>query len=376
MSGTSADGIDAVLVEFRGPSSKPKWKILNFASISYPDSLREAVVQFGQGKLFSGSEFLEVLEAVTEFHAKAAQLCDPQSQSELVGCHGQTLWHRPPEKDRRGGSLQVLQAPLLAQLLNKTIIYDFRAADIALGGHGAPLVPKPDVALLGRVGGWRAVLNLGGIANLTLIPPQNGPDRLASIIGWDCGPANSLVDLAMEKITNGKLLCDLDGACAARGNPDLDVISDWLMEPFFNVIPPKSTGRDQFGIADLERRLETMKNMSDQNQIATLTSFTAAIVAQDLERLYQRSFIRPLELIVSGGGSRNPVMLEEIRRRCKGIAISTVDQYGISCKAREPLVFALLAWWNERKYPGNSPSITGANHSVVLGERAIPTSPF
>ena len=165
------------------------------------------------------SSWLKLAEAITQVQADAVQACDPQAKAELVGCHGQTVWHRPPARGALGASWQMLQAPLLAHRLQRPVVHDFRAADLALGGQGAPLVPRADAALLGSTQGWRALLNLGGIANLTLIPPCSGVDRHAAILGWDCGPANSLIDLGMRQFTNGAQSFDKGGACLLYTSP-------------------------------------------------------------------------------------------------------------------------------------------------------------
>ena len=372
MSGTSADGVDAALAQFSGTPSKPNWSLLNLVSTPYPKDLRNAVVQAGQGQRFNSRDWLELSEAITEVQAQAARACDPNAQAELVGCHGQTVWHRPPSKGHRGASWQILQAPLLAEMLQCPVVHDFRSIDLALGGQGAPLVPMADAALLGRVAGWRGVLNLGGISNLTLIPPRNGPDRGSSVLGWDCGPANSLIDLAMHQFSKGKLAFDRDGAMASGGRPHAATIERWLKEPFFQLPPPKSTGREQFGQADLENRLQELPGLPLANFVATLTAFSAAVVAQDLDNLHTKNLVRPLELVVAGGGSRNPVLMSELRQRCRGMRVRLSDELGLRAEAREALAFALLAWWHSLRQPGNAPAITGARNAAVLGVRADP----
>ena len=309
----------------------------------------------------------------SETQATAARSCDPHGEAVLVGCHGQTVWHRPPTSQQRGASWQLLQAPLLAQLLERPVVHDFRAADLALGGQGAPLVPKADAALLGGAKGWRALLNLGGIANLTLIPPCCGPERDASVQGWDCGPANSLIDLAVQQFSNGTLLFDRGGAMAKAGQSDETSIRRWLQEPYFQSLPPKSTGRELFGRDNLQQRLNSLgSDCSSEDAVATLTHFSAAVVAQDLERLMQRERIRPLELIVAGGGRHNPVLMNQLQRRCRGLQLSSSEELGLPVEAREALVFALLAWWHQRKHPANAPSITGASRESVLGVMVNP----
>ena len=377
MSGTSADGVDAVLVELSGSAEHPHWTLLRSASLDYPASTRQLILAVGQGEAKTASTLLNLSETITKIQAAAARQCDPEGQAQLVGCHGQTLWHRPPENAETGAlqpgaSWQMLQAPLLAQLLKRPVIFDFRAADLALGGQGAPLVPKADAALLGRTKGWRALLNLGGIANLTLIPPDAGPDRLQPVRGWDCGPANSLIDLAMEQFSEGKESCDESGRLAETGQCDEALILRWLAEPYFQLSPPKSTGRELFGRADLTRRLQEMQGQAIADQIATLTAFSAAVVAQDLQQLSNQNHPLPIELVVAGGGSQNLTLMRELNRRCRGLRLRDSDELQLPSQSREAMVFALLAWWHHLGYPGNAPAITGAEHEAVLGVRVNP----
>ena len=370
MSGTSADGVDAVLADFAGPPQRPRWRILASGAIAYPSNLRRRLVALGQGQPNSAADLLELAEAVTEQQALAARACDPDQRAELVGCHGQTVWHRPPEAGRRGASWQLLQGPLLASLLGRPVVYDFRSADLALGGQGAPLVPPTDAALLGGIGGWRALLNLGGIANLTLLPPASGPERKAPVRGWDCGPANTLLDLAVGRFSEGSLGFEADGAWARQGQVHEPLIQRWLAEPYFRQPPPKSTGRESFGAADLERRLAELAAAPIQpcgptaaaDALATLTAFTAAVVAADLEQ-----GPRPVELLVAGGGSRNGFLMEQLRRRCRGFAVRPLEELGIGNAEREALAFALLAWWHRLGHPGSMPAVTGASGASVLG---------
>ena len=372
MSGTSADGVDAVLAEFHGPPRRPRWRILTSAAQPYAPELRQRLIRAGQGEPLAAAAWLELAEAVTETQAEAARRCDPDGRAELVGCHGQTVWHRPPDSQRRGASWQLLLGPQLSQQLGRPVVYDFRAADLALGGQGAPLVPATDAALLGGGGGWRALLNLGGIANLTLLPPASGPDRLAAVRGWDCGPANTLLDLACQRFSGGGQAFDAGGAWASTGRVAEALVQRWLSEPYFQQPPPKSTGRELFGVADLERRLRDLEEIwpghSPADALASLTALSAAAVAQDLNR-------RPLpvELLVAGGGARNATLMGELRRRCRGVRVRPLAELGIADDQREALAFALLAWWHHHRHPGSLPSVTGAPRAAVLGVRAEPT---
>jgi len=372
MSGTSADGIDAVLVEFKGDPSKPKWEILNTSSYEYPSSTREKIVQVGQGLKINSKDWLELAEEITELNAIAARTCDPESTAEVVGCHGQTLFHRSVKESKRGGSLQILLGPLLANILDQIVIYDFRSKDIAAGGHGAPLVALVDEALFGRVYGWRGVLNLGGIANLTIIPPKTGIDKTSECLGWDCGPANSLIDLAITKSTNSSLTFDRDGSIASVGIPKLGIIEKWLRDPFFHLEPPRSTGREQFGSQDLQRREKELGDISIEDLISTLTTFTASIISQDLDNLFRLKNIRLIELLVAGGGTRNLFLMRQLRKQCCGVHVRLINEIGISSQFREALVFATLSWWNFLGKKVNPKYITGGNKSILYGVRVDP----
>jgi len=372
MSGTSADGIDAVLVEFKGDPSKPKWKILNTGSYEYPSSTREKIIQVGQGLKINSKDWLELAEEITELNAFAARNCDPDATAEVVGCHGQTLFHRSVKKSKRGGSLQILLGPLLANILDQIVIYDFRSKDIASGGHGAPLVALVDEVLLGRLYGWRGVLNLGGIANLTIIPPKTGIDKTSECLGWDCGPANSLIDLAIKESTNSSLTFDQNGALASLGIPKLEIIEKWLRDPFFHLEPPRSTGREQFGSKDLENRKKQLGDISTEDLISTLTTFTASIISQDLDNLFRLKKIRLIELLVAGGGTRNLFLMSQLQKQCCGVHIRPINEIGIPSQFREALVFATLSWWHYLGKKVNPKYITGANKPILYGVRVDP----
>ena len=372
MSGTSADGIDGVLVEFKGHPLKPKWKILNTCSYKYPYSTRDKIIKVGQGLKINSKEWLELAEEITESNACAARICDPDSIAEVVGCHGQTVFHRSVNKSERGGSLQVLLGPLLATILDQTVIYDFRARDIASGGHGAPLVALVDESLVGRIYGWRGILNLGGIANLTIIPPKTGIDQTSKCLGWDCGPANSLIDLAMQEITNSSKTFDQDGLLASRGRPKLSIIEKWLKEPFFHLEPPRSTGREKFGYQDLQSRKKELGNLSKEDLLSSLTRFTTSIIAQDLDNLFRSKKIRLIELLVAGGGANNLFLMRQLQNQCRGVHIRNINEIGMPSQHREALVFATLSWWHFLGKKVNPKDITGVNKSILYGLRVDP----
>lgn len=372
MSGTSADGVDGALLQLRGRHTAPSWQLLAEACCPYDNALRQQILAVGQGKPCTAAQWLALQEAVTEAQAVCARQVDPERQAQLVGCHGQTVWHRPPAGNNRGGSVQLLQGPLLARLLNRPVVFDFRAQDLAWGGQGAPLVPPADAALLGRLPGWRALLNLGGVANLTFIPPSCGPDRQQPVTGWDCGPGNSLLDLAMVHFSSGALQFDAEGALAAAGIPQRDLVQQWLQEPYFQQPWPKSTGREQFGQADLQRRLVAMAHLAAADVMATLTAFTAAAVVQSLAGFAAQQGTRPIQMLVAGGGASNQTLLHELRRCLPGTSVIPVAGGGLSCRNREAAAFAVLAWWRWQGKTATHKALTGVSHPVPAGVIAWP----
>ncbi|MFZ9463722.1 MAG: anhydro-N-acetylmuramic acid kinase, partial [Vulcanococcus sp.] len=210
---------------------------------------------------------------------------------------------------------------------------------------------------------------------LTLLPPARGPDRNAAVRGWDCGPANTLLDMAVQRFSNGRRAFDSGGDWASRGQADEEMIQRWLREPYFQASPPKAPGRELCGGADLERRRaarEAAANASGRvlepaDALASLTALTAAVVAQDLQR-----GPAVLDLLVAGGGARNARLMQELRQRCRGLRLRPLAELGVGDSDREALAFALLAWWHRRGQPGSLPTVTGAPRAAVLGVCAAP----
>ena len=370
MSGTSADGVDGVLVKFWGNTQRPSWRLLSSAHHPYPVDLQQRIVAAGQGKPLPAAAWLQLEQEITKAQAVCARAADPKNCAQLVGCHGQTLWHQPPHLQLLGSSWQSLNAAALAEMLQKPVVSNFRAGDLARGGQGAPLVPSTDQALLPAIGGWRAVLNLGGIANVTLLPPAHGPDQTKPLRGWDCGPANSLIDLAVQFFSAGARSYDQDGSWALEGKVQEELLQQWLKEPYLQKTPPKSTGRELYGRQDLEARLSSLRKAGIEaaaDAIATLTAFSAAAIAADLDR-----GIKPLELLISGGGCRNKALMLQLRNRCHGVWVRPLAELGIGHQEREALAFALLAWWQQRGVAAGMPSVTGAKRCGILGQLVRP----
>ncbi|HWP92383.1 MAG TPA: anhydro-N-acetylmuramic acid kinase [Thermodesulfobacteriota bacterium] len=368
MSGTSMDGVDAVLARIKGNGLGTKVQLIEYLCIPYDSSLRarlEGVSSKGLTWEISELNFL-----VGEAFAQAALAVIAEAglsvkEVDLVGSHGQTIYHNPPSS-KKGipSTMQIGELDVIAELTGLTTIGDFRPRDIAAGGEGAPLVPYVDFLLFGRPGRVTAAQNIGGISNVTVVS-----ERIEDVIAFDSGPGNMLMDKVLSLATNGKEKYDRDGKLASRGVVDEKLLDRLLSNPFFDQPPPKSTGAELFG-NEKARELYTLvekKRISLADLMATLLALTVESIARSYER-----FIIPQtrvnEVILSGGGVRNPALVEGLRKRLKDIEFSTSDKYGIPVDAKEALAFAVLA--NELLSGNytNLPSVTGARRPVPLGK--------
>jgi anhydro-N-acetylmuramic acid kinase len=358
ISGTSADGIDAALVRFADGSEHARCELVAGRTYRWEDAMRARLVHLGQGgDCTSLDEFgaLDVQAARAFADAATALLADAgvaASEVRAIGSHGQTLRHRP--EAAVPVTLQVGDGNLIAERTGITTVADFRRRDVAAGGHGAPLLPALHAALLRAPGESRAVLNLGGIANLTLLPAHG------DVRGFDTGPANALLDAWCERHTGAAF--DAEGAFAARGGVDDALLETLRAEPWFALPPPKSTGREQFHLAWLEARLGTGARAAQDVQ-ATLLELTAASVADAL-RATQPDTAR---VLVCGGGVHNPRLLQRIAARLPGMIVESTAAHGVDPDLVEAMGFAWLARQTLASRPGNLPSVTGARGPRVLG---------
>jgi anhydro-N-acetylmuramic acid kinase len=296
------------------------------------------------------------------------------AEVDALGCHGQTVWHEPPGPGTRHGaatpgtSLQLLDPALLAARTGVPVVSDFRSADLAAGGQGAPLVPWPDQVLFAAEGAARALLNVGGVANVTRVPPRESGE---APLAFDTGPGNALMDEAVRLATGGAGNRDTDGAMAAAGAVDPTLLARLLADPFFQLDPPRSTGRERFGAA-LVRELAGELGLSPGSDgwadlLATLAAFTVESAAAALERwVLPRGVV---SVVVTGGGARNPVLVAGLRARLAPLPVETgaAALGGVDPDAREAAAFALLAWAYLEGVPGNVPGCTGASGPRVLG---------
>ncbi len=373
ISGTSVDGIDAALVEIVGTEADLEVKLLAGATYPYPVELRSKILQVCGGAPLSMAEVAELDDAIaTVFAQTALNIQADYPKAQLIGSHGQNIYHRPRSQSaektiKLGYSWQLGRGAAIAALTGITTISNFRVADIAVGGEGAPLVSRIDVCLLSHPQYHRCIQNVGGIANVTYLPPGERGNRNPQILGWDTGPGNTLLDLAVLELSGGTKTYDQNGAWAATGTPCMNLVKQWLKHDFFQQSPPKSTGRELFGQAYWQQCLADAQayNLHSADLLATLTEFTVATI----EYSYRHFLPHPPEqVLLCGGGSRNLYLKQRLSQILAPIQVLTTDEAGLSADFKEAIAFAVLAYWRFLGIPGNLPEVTGAKHSVLLGE--------
>lgn len=368
MSGTSVDGIDAALVEIFGRDWDLQVKLLAGETYPYPPQLREKILEIGAGAAVSMAELAAIDDAIAHNFAQAAQNIQVgHPPASLIGSHGQTVYHRPRQNPGElGYSCQLGRGALIAHLTGITTVSNFRIGDIAAHGHGAPLVPRVDAYLLSDLQEDRCIQNIGGIGNVTYLPAR-GDDWLSQIRGWDTGPGNSLLDLAVKYFTNGTKTYDENGAWSASGTPCQFLVEQWLQQEYFHLPPPKSTGRELFGVHYLNQCLEDAQTyqLNPADFLATITELTAVSIVHSYEAFLPR---RPHKVILCGGGSRNIYLKYRLQLLLGKVPVSTTDEFSLSASFKEAIAFAVLAYWRNLCIPGNLPTVTGASQEVLLGE--------
>ena len=365
MSGTSLDGIDVAIVDIRGRRIQP----VAFRSAPYEERVRRAILGVSNATTTT-AQIARLHFLLGELYAKAVQqTCRlsriPLKSIELVGCHGQTIYHQGEQKPFLGlpvaATLQIGEASIIAEALGLPVVSDFRTRDMAAGGKGAPLVPYLDYLLFRHAKKGRIALNIGGIANVTAIPPNAHP---AEVIAFDTGPGNMVIDALTAEFTNGRERFDRDGRIAATGRLDHRLIDRLLADPYYRQPPPKTAGREQYGaayIAGIKRRLPL------RDLITTATALTAATIALGIERFIQPR-MRVDELVAAGGGVHNRTLMGYLQAFLPGVRIARTAEFGIDPDAKEAVAFAVLAHETYHRRPSNLPSATGASHAVILGK--------
>ena len=364
MSGTSTDGVDGVLADLSGTDGLLP-KILASASCSFDSALRSELLALntpGENELHRSAL---AANALVRTYAKVVvdllrQAGISAAQVRAVGAHGQTVRHRPQEFDASGYTVQLNQPALLAELCGMDVVADFRSRDVAAGGQGAPLVPPFHRAVFGHSTQNRAVMNIGGISNVTLLPASKGEHR-ADLIGFDCGPGNALMDAWCQLHTGAAY--DDQGHWAAQGQVNPQLLSALQDEVFFAKAPPKSTGRDLFNLPWLNHRLQGFDTLHAQDVQATLTELTAWGCTQALQWANSTSEL----LLVCGGGALNTYLMERLQSLLGRIRVCSTSVCGIDPMQVEALAFAWLAQQAVLRQTGSLPSVTGARGARILG---------
>ena len=361
MSGTSLDGVDGVLADFSGG----RMAVQAYATAPFPDALRAELLALntpGDNELhraaLAGNGLARIYAGVVG--QLLADSGTSASKVTALGAHGQTVRHRPTEFDGVGYTLQLNNPSLLAELTGIEVVADFRSRDLAAGGQGAPLVPAFHRALFARPGESVAVLNIGGISNLSLLPPADALGDPA-VLGFDCGPGNSLMDHWCQLHTGQPF--DFAGQWAASGQLLPELLARLRAEPFFAKVPPKSTGRDLFNPAWLSACLGPAASAATADVQATLAEFTASVCASDVLRYAKDSKL----LIVCGGGALNDHLLARLRALLPGVEVDSSSKHGLPPQQVEAAAFAWLARSTVRREAGNLASVTGAHGARVLG---------
>jgi anhydro-N-acetylmuramic acid kinase len=381
MSGTSMDAIEVALVHFTGRGMDTRVEFAGHLAASYPPALKSQLLMAVAGNLDIPA-LVRLDKAVAEAFAGAALYYLQEHKLtadsiDFIGSHGQTIGHWPgpaPSGEYQvTASCQLGDGSVIAARTGILTVCDFRGADMAAGGQGAPLVPYFDYLLYRHQHRGRVLLNLGGIANITVLPAQT---PLTGVIGFDTGPANCLSDALAVRLSGGKLNCDEGGKQALAGHFSGPLLSALLQHPFLAQPPPKSVDRSVFGEVLANYMMTHRGAFSDADLLATAAEFTVESIVQSLEKfVFPEHMIE--ELIVSGGGVHNGYLMRGLQNRLPGTAISLADGYGIPSQAKEAVAFAFLAHQTLAGQPGNLPSVTGARQPVILGKicPALPAPP-
>lgn len=371
MSGTSADGIDVALVRILGRGFNLRLKLLAHEHFNYPAPVRDAVLQTMNSMHASVADLSRLNFLLGDIYAEAIRKTCQRSKTkklELVGCHGQTIYHQGDRAAYLGKNIactwQTGEGAVIAERLRVPVVSDFRPADMAAGGKGAPLVPFLDYVLFRDRHVGRIVQNLGGIANLTAIPANARPE---DVIAFDTGPGNMVIDQLMQLLFNQPY--DHNGDVAATGHILEPVLEETLRNPFFQRKPPKTAGREEFGREFVKEFLKRCGDAAKADIITTATALTGMSIALALKKLVQaKGGFR--DYLVSGGGVANESLMSMLAMGASGLGLmmQRTDDVGIPSQAKEAMAFAVLAYQTWHRQPSNIPSATGAKRPAVLGK--------
>jgi anhydro-N-acetylmuramic acid kinase len=384
MSGTSADGVDVAICRV-SPGDSPRVKVIGHRAFAYDAKLRAAVLDAMDAmdamdaKAISAANLARLSWRLGAVYAECVETTaqELKVKPQLVACHGQTIYHQASAEKFLGQPVrctwQIGEASLIAERLRVPVVSDFRPADMAAGGQAAPLVSMLDTCLFRHATKNRLLLNLGGIANVTALPASCG---VGDVMAFDTGPANMIVDACMQQLYSRRF--DKDGAVAARGRVLPDVVAKLMQGSYFSALPPKSCGREEYGVAFVAWFVAMCEKAGARKQdaIATATAFTAETVLDAYRKfcwpyLGQRApLARATEMFVAGGGARNETLMRLLEQGfgALGVKVATTEAAGLAVEAKEAAAFALLGWLTWHGLPGNVPAATGAARPVVLGK--------
>jgi anhydro-N-acetylmuramic acid kinase len=384
MSGTSADGVDVAVCRISPALAKggtPRIKLLGHVGVAYPKDVKAAVLGAMDADAIAVAELARLNWRLGEIYADAIEKAQSTLgvKARLVGCHGQTVYHQGAAEKYLGKALkatwQMGEAAVVAERLRVPVVSDFRPADVAAGGQGAPLVPMLDYCMFRSAKVSRVLLNLGGIANLTAIPAEANID---GVMAFDTGPGNMVIDGCMLRLYEREF--DKNGVVARSGVVLKGVVEKILKEGYFSALPPKSCGREQFGEAFVSRFVAMCRNAGgreerDEDVVATATALTTASIVDAYQRFVwghvgQAAPLSAVEFVVAGGGTNNNSLMKMLRDGLEPLKVKVrmMEELGVPAQAKEAVAFALMAWLSWNELPGNVPAATGAGRAVVLGK--------
>ena len=375
MSGTSADGIDVALARISGAPPHLNARLLGHTSFDFPPALRKEIIRVAEQQPISARELSQLNFRLGHIYADAVLAACKKfkfapSRINLIGNHGQTIFHQGQPATYFGkpvaSTLQIGEGSIVAAHTGTTTVSDFRPADMALGGQGAPLVPFTDYALYRHPKLGRVSLNIGGIANVTVIPAGARPDQ---VFAFDTGPGNMLIDALVQNFTHGRQRFDKDALLAQSGRSIAALLNELMKDPYLKVAPPKSTGREYYGRAYVQKILALGRRhrAKPADVIRAATIFTALSVIDALHRFVLRKH-KIQQLIVSGGGAYNPLILAQLSAALPRVQVLPSSRLGVPEDAKEAFAFALLAYETFHQRPANLPSATGARGPAILGK--------
>jgi anhydro-N-acetylmuramic acid kinase len=377
MSGTSCDGVTCALIEVQGLREEKKIKFIGYHQYPYPKEIKEKIFKVLPPNSFTAKDLVRLHYLIGELFAAAAlellnKLNVKKEHLFAVSGQGPILYHDPPseENNYQGAHMEIGESAIIADKLETITVMELRAQDLAAGGHGAPLSVYVDYLLFKNSKINRAVQNIGGIANVTFLPKDV---TWNSLMSFDCGPGNILIDHAVRYFTNGKLEYDPDGSIAEKGRVDEDLLSILMQHPYIKKAPPKTTGRELFGQEFFKEvlKLAKQKRLSMEDIVATLTAFTVSAIVYNYKNFYPKGY-ELQEVILGGGGTHNRTLVKWLKEKLAPACVKTHEDFGIPNDAREAVTWAILADEMLFGVPNNVPSASGARYPVLGGKISLP----